>query len=165
VGVILPIFWAIDPGSARCGVVLYRPGSTLAEDRILESVVLPPGGALKRIQERRVRHLVLEMPRAIHCPTSNELLEAVLWAGRMAEAYAPDFHLVYRPDVKRHMGVVTSGRRRTGNADTQIRAALIRMYGEPGTKRDPGRTYGLAGDAWAALAVAATWVAKKRGEA
>jgi hypothetical protein len=41
--------------------------------------------------------------------------------------------------------------------DANVRQALIDRLGKPGTKKAPGPTYGIAGDVWAALAVAVTW--------
>ncbi|MGH7470493.1 MAG: hypothetical protein ACRENP_21315 [Longimicrobiales bacterium] len=40
--------------------------------------------------------------------------------------------------------------------DQNIRQALIDLLGAPGTKKNPGPTYGISGDAWSALAIAVT---------
>lgn len=40
--------------------------------------------------------------------------------------------------------------------DATIRAALLDLYGAPGTKKSPGPTYGITKDVWAALALAET---------
>jgi hypothetical protein len=40
--------------------------------------------------------------------------------------------------------------------DKFVREALIDRFGEPGTKKEPGPTYGITKDCWAALAIAVT---------
>ena len=42
--------------------------------------------------------------------------------------------------------------------DSAVRAALIGRYGEPGKRSAPGVLYGIAGHAWAALAVGVAWM-------
>ena len=39
--------------------------------------------------------------------------------------------------------------------DKNIRQAMIDRFGEPGTKKNPGGTYGISKDIWSALAIAA----------
>ena len=58
--------------------------------------------------------------------------------------------MIPRKDVKRHLcGNTTTN-------DKYVRQALIDRFGEPGTKKNPGRLYGVSGHIWAALAVAIT---------
>jgi hypothetical protein len=40
--------------------------------------------------------------------------------------------------------------------DSAIRTALVDTFGAPGTKKNPGPTYGISKDIWAALALAET---------
>jgi hypothetical protein len=158
VGVILPIFWAIDPGSARCGLVLYGPGSTLAEDTILEARVVTPLVALDSIERCPGHLVVVEMPDALGLPCSRDLLRTAWWVGLYAQAAAGVAEELTRREIK----LALCGSSRAN--DATIRARLIDLYGPPGTKKSPGRTHGIKGDAWAALAVAATWIQKWRGE-
>ncbi len=46
--------------------------------------------------------------------------------------------------------------------DPNIRQALIDRFGAPGTKKNQGATYGLAGDMWSALGVAVTFAETKQ---
>ena len=151
-------FWAIDPGSARCGLVLYHPGPTLAEDRILEARVVMPGEAIIALKSSPGRLVVLEMPDAMGMPCSRDLLRTAWWAGCYAQAAEGVAQELTRREIK----LALCGSSRAN--DTAIRARLIDLYGPPGTKKSPGRTYGVKGDAWAALAVAATWIQHWRGE-
>jgi hypothetical protein len=41
------------------------------------------------------------------------------------------------------------------NGDKHVRAAMIYEFGQPGSKKDPGVTYGIVKDIWSALAIAA----------
>ena len=61
------------------------------------------------------------------------------------------FRLIKRTEVK---GFVCPKMRAK---DSHVRAAMIRLYGAPGTKRAPGRTFGIANDVWSALAIAHTY--------
>ena len=56
--------------------------------------------------------------------------------------------LVYRSEVKMHLCHTAKAK------DGNIRQALIDKYGEPGTKKKPGKLYGVASHIWPALAVA-----------
>ena len=151
-------FWAVDPGSARCGVVLYRPGATLAEDRIAGAWVETPAEVLVRIETGPGRRLAIEIPDAMGMPCSRDLLRTAYWVGRFVQGGYGDYTELTRREVK----LALCGSCRAN--DAAIRARLIDLYGPPGTKAAPGRTYGVKGDAWAALAVAATWIQKWRGE-
>jgi hypothetical protein len=55
---------------------------------------------------------------------------------------------VYRSEVKMHF--CNSMRAK----DPNIRQVLIDRLGKPGTKKNPGATYGVKGDIWSALAIA-----------
>ena len=58
--------------------------------------------------------------------------------------------MILRKEVFKHILKKGNGK------DSLIRAALIQRFGEPGTKKAPGILYGVANDAWSALALAVT---------
>lgn len=96
--------------------------------------------------------LYIEMVACYGMPVGKEVFETVLWIGRFIERWdgliCTPYHLVYRRDVKLH---------HCGSArakDSNIRQALIDKYGAPGTKKNPGLTYGLSKDLWSAFAIA-----------
>lgn len=76
-------------------------------------------------------------------------LDTILWIGRFQEASGGA--LVPRSVVKD----VLCGHRKAD--DAAIRLRLIDMLGKPGTKKQPGKTYGVTGHCWQALAVAVTY--------
>ena len=84
-------------------------------------------------------------------PAGRDLFETALWVGRFiqaAEQIGMKWEKVYRKDVK--LFFCQSMRAKDGN----IRQALIDRFGPPGTKKAPGRLYGVKSDEWAALALA-----------
>lgn len=148
--------FAIDPGSERSGWVRYSPaeGQVLGHgdqpnEELLRDLRLAPMGDV----------VVIEWTAPRGMPASAQLFETLWWAGRFAQAADPlPVERVPRLDVKRHL----TGR--TAATDTNVRAALIDRFGgiggkavAIGRKAAPGPLYGIAGDAWAALAVAVTW--------
>lgn len=95
---------------------------------------------------------VIEMVACYGMPVGKETFQTVLWIGQFMEAWSTAYitpcTLVYRQPVKiHHCG---SARAKDGN----VRQALIDKYGAPGTKKEPGRTYGVSGHLWSALALA-----------
>ncbi len=82
-----------------------------------------------------------------------EVFETVWWTGRMFEWYDGRFtdQTVLRPtrkEIKIHCCESLQAK------DKNIRQALIDRFGPPGTKKNPGKTYGIVKDQWQALAVA-----------
>lgn len=157
---------AIDPGNERSAYVLLQRGE------ILGHAILPNEelrGQLARARDRRVAPrdlwpiesfraplLCVEMIASYGMPVGREVFETCIWIGRFVEAYGHAHRLVYRRDVKLHL--CGSSRAK----DANVRQALLDAVGPRGTQRDPGPTYGLRADEWAALAVAVT--ARDTGE-
>lgn len=136
---------AIDPGTTASGYVLFAGGiaadsGVLENDRILEMARTWPGP------------LAVEMIASYGMPVGAEVFETVRWIGRFQQAYHdPDaVRLIFRKDVKLHLCGTPRAK------DANIRQALIDKLGAPGTKKNPGPTYGVKSHAWAALAVAVT---------
>lgn len=146
---------AIDPGPTHAGVVDY-------EGRVISASKMPNAEVLDMLTfvfDRDVPHLAIEMVASYGMAVGREVFETVRWIGRFQQAWhsPDDVMLVYRLDVKMHLCHNAKAK------DTNIRQALIDMLGAPGTKKNPGATYGVAGDMWAALGVAVTADAKLRG--
>jgi hypothetical protein len=141
---------AIDPGTHESG------WCTLMDGRVTGSGVLPNADMLARIQslstwDPRVV-LAIEMVASYGMAVGKEVFETVRWIGRFQQVWRdPEaVRLIYRKDVKLHL----CGSPRA--KDANIRQALIDLIGAPGTKKQPGPTYGVKSHAWAALAVAVT---------
>lgn len=144
---------AIDPGNEQSALVLY-------DGRILESAILPNDVLLRTLRTWSAQEcpdLVIEKIASYGMAVGETTFETVFWSGRFVEAWG-DRSPVSR--IKRHevkMHVCKDSRAK----DSNIRQALIDRFGEPGTKKNPGATYGLSKDMWAALAVAVTHEDKK----
>jgi len=94
--------------------------------------------------------LAIEMIACYGMPVGNETFETCLWIGRFEEAFNPsrDSLRCYRKDIKLHLCGTTRAK------DPNVRQALIDRLGKPGTKKNPGPTYGVRSHVWSALAVA-----------
>jgi len=82
------------------------------------------------------------------------IFDTIFFSGALAAVlYIQTGHPIYllqRREVKLHL---TDSARAN---DSQIRRALIARIGEPGTKKNPGPTYGVKADIWQALALSVT---------
>ena len=129
-----PITISIDPGSTKSALVV------LSGHDILEFVKAPNAevfDALRRLNVHSKRGVIYcEFPFARHQPASNDLFETAYWAGRFSLACnLVPFVKVNRAQVLQWFKVRkrTAKDKRLGikvpNADSQIRTAIINMYG------------------------------------
>jgi len=143
----------IDPGPEKSALVLWDSAAEqiLAYGKNENKVFMEQILALTPVD-----FCVIEMVQSFGMSVGAEVFETVYWIGRFAQAWdthcltkvAPAVRL-YRGDVKMHLCHSMQAK------DSNIRQALIDRFGKPGTKKNPGPvTYGLAGDLWAAFAVA-----------
>jgi hypothetical protein len=139
---------AIDPGTTESAILEWDG------NRILMAEIWPNNLCRDWVKDAGPgRILVVEMVACYGMAVGKEVFETCLFIGRIQECairntLLDNFKLVYRRDVKLH---------HCGSArakDANIRQALIDKYGAPGTKKAPGRTYGLKSHLWAAFALA-----------
>jgi hypothetical protein len=144
---------AIDPGTVQSAWLLWD-GHTILGMGLEPNTVL-----LARLSDQTdAQELHIEMVASYGMPVGKTVFETVLWIGRFVQIFEGQgkaVHLVYRQAVKLHHC------RSVRAKDSNIRQALIDKYGEPGTKKNPGLTYGLKKDLWSAFAIA-TFVAETR---
>ena len=140
---------AIDPGPAQSALVLLSPNRKIIQASIEgnEHVagILRTGAIYDGWP-----HVAIEMIASYGMPVGAEVFETCTWIGRFEEAYPHGDLLLrcFRKDVVLHL----CGTSRAG--DSNVRQALIDYIGPPGTKKNPGPTYGIVKDMWAALGVA-----------
>jgi hypothetical protein len=146
------ILLAIDPGNIVSGWVLYDTEThgildhgTQDNEALRNTLRLCRGGMALFPKPDA---LAFEHFRARGMPTANEELDTVFETGRLVEAWGGQTIPVPRSAVKMHL--CGSARAKDGN----IRAAVIDRLGKPGTKKAPGRTYGIVGHEWQALGLA-----------
>lgn len=137
---------AIDPGTTQSGYVVFDGGL------VREAGVISNHAMLGKIEDYKCP-IACEMIASYGMAVGKEVFETCLWVGRFmqhADTVCNAFQIVYRKDVKMHLCGTNKAK------DTNIRQALIDKLGAPGTKKEPGATYGVKSHAWAALAVAIT---------
>jgi hypothetical protein len=158
---------AIDPGPVESALVVW--------DSVAEKILW----AMKKPNEEVKRELIrlyeapsyeyfaIEMIQSFGMSVGAEVFETAYWIGRFTEAWnmglrnhltddlrlecKPLTNRVYRSEVKMHLCHSMKAK------DSNIRQALIDRLGKPGTKKNPGKTFGIAGDEWSSLAVAVTF--------
>jgi hypothetical protein len=139
--------FAIDPGTEESGWVVFLNG------KVMDSGVLKNEDLLSRVAILPWPDvLAIEMIASYGMAVGKEVFATCVWIGRFMQASRnPDaVRLVFRKDVKMHLCGTPRAK------DPNIRQALIDMLGAPGTKKEPGGTYGIKSHAWAALGVAVT---------
>lgn len=136
----------IDPGTEKSGWVEWN-GS-----KILDAQIMPNQEILYNLQTTN-KHgvtLALEWLESMGMRVGKEVFVTCRWVGRFHEAWGAEPVYIPRSQIKLHL----CGQRRANDAD--IRQALIDRFGAPGTKKEPGATYGLKRDTWQTLAVCVT---------
>jgi len=140
---------AIDPGPEMSGVVWLSP-----ERRIIAAEIQDNKEIVRTLRRGNTDypfpHVAIEMIASYGMPVGADVFETCTWIGRFEEAYvhADLMARYFRKDIKLHL--CGSNRAR----DSNVRQALIDLLGPAGVKKNPGPTYGIKKDMWAALAVA-----------
>lgn len=147
---------AIDPGpslSARVVIDTLPITAFSLPFRIMSHVKTTNDDILSDIQIKTHGSDFVAIEKIAHygMPVGAEVFDTVFWTGRFFQAATIPAVMIPRRDVKLH--ICNSPRAK----DSNIRAALIERFGEPGTKKNPGILYGIHGDCWQALALAITF--------
>ena len=158
-----PSILAIDPGTEKSGVVLYS--QTEARPVVLAEV-MDNWHLLTRLRDGAFgfSSFAIEQICSYGMAVGKSTFTTVEWSGRFIEAWvstclarrglgpktpAEDRVLrLPRLDIKVHLCGTAKAK------DANIRQALIDRLGEPGTKKNPGPTFGISSHMWSALAVA-----------
>ena len=140
---------AVDPGSTESAFVVWDG----------EKIILK--GKERNEDMRSILHdwginphhiCVIEMIASYGMAVGAEVFETCVWVGRFMEMFGEArCERIKRLEVKLWLCHDSKAK------DANIRQALIDRLGVVGTKNAPGPLFGVAGDMWAALAVAVTW--------
>jgi hypothetical protein len=140
---------AIDPGPTQSAYVLWDG------TRVIEKSILPNDWILRVIRRHgefiQIPYFCIEMIShyGTGMPIGDEVIRTCIWIGRFIECWpGVQYELIKRQTIKTHL--CGSPRANDGN----VRQALIDRLGKPGTKHEPGVTYGVTTHLWSALAVA-----------
>ena len=132
---------AIDPGNVESAYVMWD-GQKIDEYGKWSNAVLKD--YIKKIDYDLC---AIEMVASYGMPVGATVFATCVWIGRFMEN-VHDVNLIYRKDVKMHLCGQTRAK------DSNIIQALKDRFGEKGTKKSPGLTYGLSKDVWQAFALA-----------
>lgn len=137
---------AIDPGTKQSAILKWD-GIAVTDPAILENE-----NCLARVRLMEKPALIaVEMVACYGMSVGHEVFETCLIVGRLQEIASNrgiPFRLVYRREVKMHLCGTMKAK------DPNIRQALIDKFGQVGTKKQPGKLYGVSSHLWAALGVA-----------
>lgn len=138
--------FAIDPGPTQSAWVIWNGAKILAKN------ISPNDSLLQICRNGLSTHIMaIEQIMSYGMTVSTSIFDTVFWTGRFCQAWEQargKWERVPRMAVKMHL--CHNSRAKDGN----IRQALIDRFGEPGTKKHPGSTYGLRADQWQAFALA-----------
>lgn len=96
-------------------------------------------------------HVACEMICSYGMPAGASLFDTCVFIGEIRTAALREVTLIPRIQVKSH--ICHSGKA----TDSNIRQALIDLFGPQGKKSAPGPTFGISADVWSALAIAKTF--------
>lgn len=139
---------AIDPGTTQGAFVVWD----CDEEKPAEVGILDNGALLEFLRMQSIAtSLYVEMIACYGMAVGKEVFETCLWIGRaqeIAHSRGHSANLVYRLTVKTHHCHSAKAK------DANIRQALIDRFGPPGTKKNPGKLFGVSSHIWSALAIA-----------
>ncbi len=142
----------IDPGPVKSALVNWNS----KKQNVVSKGIYPNDEILIYLRNSHVSgidSLCVEMIQGMGMPVGREVFETCLFIGQIKESRkwvypSNELALIYRKDIKMHL----CGSMRA--KDSNIRQALIDRFGVPGTKKNPGKLYGIKEHEWAALALA-----------
>lgn len=146
------IIAGIDPGPEESAFVLWDGKSVLKCGNMANSLLL-----FSLFDEiyfpEEPSYVAIEQIRGFGVIAGDNLFDTCFWSGRFFERWGEKIcRLVPRKKVVAHLcGTGARG------GDRFVREALIARLGPPGTKKNQGPTWGIAGHCWAALGVAVTF--------
>jgi hypothetical protein len=165
------IILAIDPGDVMSGVcrVSHTQGQEFPEilsaDKIANHKLL---SAITNLLAQAGYSDLNPTSEETHCVCIEKIagsygkhgvgltvMETVWWSGRFYQEARGHAYRYARQTVRAAMGAMSGG-------DELVKTKLKQIYGDPGTKKNPGPTYALFQDSWQALALAVTHIKKTR---
>jgi hypothetical protein len=136
---------AIDPGNMESGYVLWD-GKT-----ILDMGIVDNANMITVLQLSNFDICLIEMIACYGMAVGQSVFDTCRFVGRLEQVCntcEKPYKLIYRKDVKMwHCNSNKAG-------DANIMQRLKDKYGDKGTKKQPGVTYGLKSHMWQAFAIA-----------
>lgn len=149
------IILAIDPGPNDSAFVRWDT----VDEKVLESGHVLNNELLRVLRTLGSTDVVaIEDPQAQRRPASDDFIKTCKWTGIFQEAAAGRLHdgcglklIPYREISAHFCGIVNA-------KEKFVKEALLKRFGDPGTKKNPGKLYGITGHKMSALAVAVTYM-------
>lgn len=138
--------FAIDPGNIESAYCKMDGSSA-----ILAFGKVPNAQLLDILRNDNSNAIACEMICSYGMPAGASLFDTCVFIGQILSHARVPVTLIPRIQVKSH--ICHSGKA----TDSNIRQALIDLFGPQGTKKAPGPTYGISADVWSALAIAETF--------
>jgi hypothetical protein len=151
------LVFAIDGGSTHSGYAIVSEIGILHREQGVDTFGKVENSVLSDIIRTWASRCTfpIEFPYPKHSTVPYEVFLMTAWVGRwqhIIEECGATHHKIFRHREKSVMC-------KSGVAkDSQIRAAVIAMYGDKGTHEAPGPTFGVTGDVWQAIAIATTFL-------
>jgi hypothetical protein len=148
---------AIDPGNIDTAYCTLRGRNIVAFGKVPNALMLQilRNRGLKELNIEFIKdsydHVACEMICSYGMPAGASLFDTCVFIGEIRAAALREVTLIPRIQVKSH--ICHSGKA----TDSNIRQALIDMFGPQGKKSAPGPTFGISADVWSALAIAETF--------
>lgn len=148
---------AIDPGNIDTAYCTLRGKSILNFGKVSNAEMLTilrnrgPRETNAEFLGDRHDHVACEMICSYGMPAGASLFDTCVFIGEIRAAALRPVTLMPRIQVKSH--ICHSGKA----TDSNIRQALIDLFGPQGKKSAPGPTFGISADVWSALAIAETF--------
>ena len=167
------IILSIDPGNEESAYCLYSIKTNsldvdLSEThKILEFGKIKNEDLIKYVREETFEgnyigydYIVIEGIISYGMPIGKTTLHTKFFVGRLfqlalSKVEENNIFIISRKEVLlHHCGSVRA-------KDSNLRQALIDKFGEPGTKKSPGFTYGISKDVWSAFGIATYFAENK----
>lgn len=161
-------YLCLDPGNRHTAWLLYQPSEKLIingfgkepNERVLDIII--------EKEEFYDLMLVEQLSGYIYTPKGaqyrkqttigRDVIDTAVWSGRFvqqADIVGKEHVMMLRSTVSHHL---CKGVQHPGNSE--VRAALIKRFGEKGTMKNPGLLYGVSDDIWSSLALGVSFCDK-----
>ena len=106
------------------------------------------------------KYVVIEKIVNYNQKVGASIFDTVEWVGRFKECWESEPNCTHIESMPRRTAVGHLCEFGKSGSDKYVKNALIKRFGDPGTKAKPGVLYDFSNHTWAALAIAVTYIDK-----
>jgi hypothetical protein len=157
------IILAIDPGPKESGYLIFDSAFYHLENKIGPKIIefgkIPNDHIFTLIFNKKTlkfNFLVIEGIVNYGTPVGKDTVNTIFWYGRFYQ-FALEHNILPKENiyiVSRQEIKMQHCKKTAGITDSNINFMLREKYGQPGTQKAKGPTYGIYNDVWSALAIA-----------